>query len=64
MGACIPQLVEEWNTVLKVVCLSKVHVQKGQKIRISPDFRQPLVLYMILGKSLPLFKVSDYKGGR
>lgn len=32
----------------------------GQKVGISPDFILPLVLYMILGKSLPLLlKVSD-----
>lgn len=49
---------------LKVVCLSEVHVQKGQKIRTSPDVSLPLVLYMILGKSLPFLKLSVYKGGR
>jgi hypothetical protein len=61
---CTLQLVGEWNTVLKVVCLLNFCAQKGQKIKISPDFRQPLVLSMILGKALPLLKVSDCKGGR
>ena len=62
--ACTLQLLGEWNPVLKVVCVSEAHVQKGQKSGISLDFRRPLVLDMILGKLLPLLKVSDYKGGR